>query len=91
MGACLVGHPEGMGLVLPSIELKQGTRGCSDYHRTPYTSGWEGPGSRGCLGMPSGHRLSHIEVASYGSLPKQDDVRGGAMSLWRVGGVLIIP
>ena len=29
-------HHEGVGLVLVSLELILGTRGCYDYHRRPY-------------------------------------------------------
>ena len=29
-------HVEGVSLLLPNLELIQGTRGCLDYHRDPY-------------------------------------------------------
>ena len=29
-------HHEGVSLVLPNLELIQGTRGCYDYHHEPY-------------------------------------------------------
>ena len=29
-------HHEGVSLLLPKIELIQGTRGCYDYHHEPY-------------------------------------------------------